>query len=217
MHINYEEVLNDEQIINMYNEIDIQNTTRMQHGYIHMKNVLEYIKKLTDLLKFNDSEKNKHYIAAILHDVGQVTGRENHGEKASIFAKEYLKNRLPDNQIEEIAEAIKYHSEKDNLEKYSFDTILLSVADKMDVSKARVTQEYKDKDILFNYIEYVDFKINENSFDLIFNTNKPITKEFFFSEEKYTKKFINILNEFARRLNKKLNIFLNDMLIYENM
>lgn len=214
MAINYEEVLNDVQIIDMYNKVDLQNNGRMQHGYTHMKNTLEYMKKLTEALNFNSDEKNKIFIAVILHDVGQVTGRENHGEKASIFAEGYLKNKLPNNQIAEIMEAIKYHSEVNELEKYSFETILLSLADKMDVSKARVDKKYMNQDFLYKHIENVDFTMNNANFDLIFNTDKSIKIEDFFNEEKYSKKIINIASEFAKRINRKLNIYLNNEVIF---
>ena len=139
----YETVKKDEDLIQILKEIDKQNNN-IYHGLTHSLNVIKNIEKICTLLKINENETNLLKVAALLHDVGHQTEKENHQIRSYDFAKEYLKNKLNKEDYEKILNAINKHHEKENIDELTLFEHILLFADKMDFSyKNSVKPDYK--------------------------------------------------------------------------
>lgn len=201
--MNYIDYLNNEKVIKAYKKIDEINDFPFNHGLKHVKNVCEIMNNICNILGIT-KEKEALLIASALHDVGQIYGRENHGLKSKQYIIKNFNEDLKKNEYyNDILEAIEKHSDPD-INNSLFCT-LLSFADKMDFTKKRLEDDYRDK---FNYC------ISEEIEDFEFiNTNEEfginiITKEDNDFENRYinsniikkTKENISVL---AQKLGKK--------------
>lgn len=204
------DILNDEEIINIYNEIDKVNDVPFNHGYKHVKNVYSIMEKICDVFKIAGLEKEALLISAALHDVGQVDGRENHAFKSMVFSKDYLlkfKDELGE-YYDIILTAIKNHGSKEEMMEYPLFVHLLRFADKMDFSHERLEDNYKEK---FGYfisedITNVDFKYDD-TFSLIITLNSDPLK--LVNETRFFPKVFNALEMLAKKLGVEHRIIIN--------
>ena len=151
-----EYMINDERIVGVYNAIDKVNITPANHGMKHILNVLDIADKFLSLYMFIEKGELIIKTALILHDIGQVDGRENHGYKSMIFAKNYLENFniFTTTELEMIYSAIETHDEcyDYSLLKNEF-SWLVNMIDKFDFAKNRLEKDYKER---FEYSVYED-------------------------------------------------------------
>ena len=155
-------MLNDEEIVSVYRKIDNHNKFPSNHGMKHIFGVIELSKRAILILQ----------TALILHDIGQVDGRENHGYKSMLFAKNYLpsKNIFDDSELSLIYSAIETHDEcfDYSLLQNNF-SWLVNMIDKLDFSKNRLENNYRER---FEYsvyedIERLNFSLESNIFKII--------------------------------------------------
>ena len=92
--MNWEDILNSESVISEYKKIDKQNKYPFNHGSQHIKNVCEIMGKLCKTLNVNNEETEALLIACVLHDIGQVDGRDNHGLKAKDYIIKNYEGKL---------------------------------------------------------------------------------------------------------------------------
>ena len=117
----------------------------LNHGLNHIINVTNIMDRLTDVIGIYDEEKNDLLIAAVLHDIGQVDGRQNHGLKGKVFTQNYLNGKISDARLEKIVSAIEFHSQKDNMDDLPLFTNLITFADKMDFTYKRLDDNWENK------------------------------------------------------------------------
>ena len=156
------DILNDKKIAAFYHEVDKQNKVPFSHGHKHVRNVYHIMEKLCDAFHISNMEREALLIAAALHDVGQVTGRDNHGFKSMEFSREYLlqyKDELGE-YYDLILLAIEHHSSKDDMQEYPLFVQMLRFADKMDFTSERLEDNYRDR---------FDYFISEDISDVNFS------------------------------------------------
>ena len=145
----YYDILNDDKIIEIYNQIEIKTNYVISHGLIHVKNVLKLCKNIAKEVKLSNQNKKLLYIACVLHDVGRFYDNNMHNLSSEKFAKEYLKNKLLPEEIDIVCNAIKYHSQEsadfENMDSVAYCLIL---ADKLDSSKTRLL-----KNLIYQAVE----------------------------------------------------------------
>ena len=150
-------ILTDENVISKYQAIDEVNPYPFSHGMKHIHNVLALADKIAAVFLLSEREVLILKTCEILHDLGQVDGRENHGEKAATFAKDYLTkfNEFSSEEIAEICSAIATHDEKDFSKLKGKISWLVHLIDKMDFSVDRLEENSEQK---FGYTAYQDIK-----------------------------------------------------------
>jgi HD-GYP domain-containing protein (c-di-GMP phosphodiesterase class II) len=200
--ISYKTILEDKEIVSQYQKVDDQNKYPFIHGLQHIKNVVEIMKKLAKALQIPDNDTQNLLIACVLHDIGQVDGRERHGKKGRKFARQYLDGKINENDLENILTAIEKHDQNVDLDKLSLFTNLVCFADKMDFAKNRFEENYREK---FDYIVYenvldVDFEFNTNNFILRIKTGGKINKNDLLNEKIFFHKVIAATHALADKL-----------------
>ena len=209
--MNYIDILNDERVIDNYNKIDEINPFPFNHGLKHVKNVCNIMDKLCDSLNIGGEEKEALLIASALHDIGQVDGREEHGRKAKVFLINNFENELKDNQFyDDILFAIENHDNMCVVSNPLF-TILVQFCDKMDFSKERLEDNYRER---FRYycwedVNSVEFIYNDTEFGINIITNNIPNFSELFSNERFSKKIVNAVEVLAEKLNRK-SVILNN-------
>lgn len=144
------------------------------HGYQHAMNVIDLsvtLAKLANLDYLIEDIK----IAALLHGVGNIYGKENHAENSYLLVKEYFQdNNIKLVNEDMILEAIRYHGGNNSTD--NLICKIITIADKLDVTASRVREVGKkvpgmrqiqniskididvvDNKIVFNFIHNVDF------------------------------------------------------------
>ena len=213
--INY--MLNDKEILSVYEDIDKHNKFPANHGMKHILGVVELSNKIMPLFNFSDRDVLILQASLILHDIGQVDGRENHGYKSMIFAKNYFpnKNIFSDEELNMIYSAIETHDECYDYSilqnKFSW---YVNLIDKLDFSKSRLEADYKKR---FDYsvyedIDRLDFILHENIFKIIIRkieNPKIITIKKLFERNLFTKSMLTF-KLFCEKFNLKPKVYLND-------
>jgi HD superfamily phosphodiesterase len=186
----YETIRNDEYIINIYNEIEKiqQQELWIDHSWYHINKVIstsEYIlNKLNCTKEIIDCGK----IAALLHDIGIVCGKEGHAEKSYEMVKKYFENKNIDEKNKNIIlEIIRNHggrNDADNLME-----LVLMFADKTNFDKDRMLSLGKtiEGQREMDNIEKVDIDLNDKALTVNFIINECFNKEEF---EKFLRQLI---------------------------
>ena len=203
--MNYIDFLNNDIVVDIYNKIDKVNPYPFNHGLKHAKNVCNVMDKLCNLLGITGEKKESLLIASALHDIGQVDGREQHGKKAKNFLiKNFEKELIKQEYYTDILTAIEMHDSNFDVDNSLF-TILVQFCDKMDFSKERLEDNYREK---FRYycwedVICVDFIIDDNRFGINIITENVDNFDELFSKENFSRKIVNAVEVLAKKLNKK--------------
>lgn len=210
-------ILQDKLILNKYKAIDKVNKYPFSHGMKHIKNVVALVDKIAPVFNLSDREVLILKVCEVLHDLGQVNGREHHGEKAAIFARDYLAkfNEFSPTEIDDICSAISTHDERDFSKLKNKFSWFVSLIDKMDFAFDRLEDDCEKK---FGYTAYqdikeVNFKLSNKTFVIqivLIKNPKVITEDViynykgrFFNLAYYTAKAFS--NHFGLNLKIKLN------------
>lgn len=202
----YVDILKDDLVITKYKEIDEENPFAFNHGLKHIINVCDYMNRLGNILGIDKERLNALLIACSLHDIGQADGRNNHGWKSRKFITEHYDNDLKDNKYyNDILDAVQYHDYDANLEEPIFWT-LVKVCDKLDCSKARLVDDYKDKYRYYCYEEIDDIKFiyDDEYFGIDIITGFTNGFETNFLNEVFSAKVFNCLDVLASKLDREL-------------
>lgn len=175
----YDKIANDPYIKKLYHDIEIyEDLTGGEgyHNYNHVTNVAKTIETILTKLGYDNNIIESAKIAAILHDLGCIEGKEGHPYRSSLISKEYFSsnNIILENE-DEILNAIINHS--NGFDSESIITSALIFADKIDIKFNRlakagynnigarqmqyvkdVTIDIVDKHLIVNFI--TDSKIN---------------------------------------------------------
>ena len=203
-HLSWIDILNDKRVIEAYNKIDIINPYPFNHGLRHVKNVCHNMGRLCDTLNIDWEEKEALLITCALHDVWQVDGVEEHGKKSKLFIINNFENELKNQKYYNyILSAIETHNTCDIND--SLFSILIYFCDKMDFSKDRMEDNYREKYRYYCYeeINSIEFIFNDEYFGIdIISNNVPNFDDMFFKEN-HPKKVIKAINVLAKKLNRK--------------
>ncbi len=81
--------------------------TCIYHNYVHAKRVYKSTKEIIEKSTLSSEEKEDILVAALLHDIGYIDGRDNHEEKSVTMAVDYLsKANFSQERIQRISQAI---------------------------------------------------------------------------------------------------------------
>ncbi len=213
--MNYIDILNNKKVIENYNKIDEINPYPFNHGLKHVKNVCKIMDKLCNILNIDSEEKEALLIASVLHDIGQVDGREEHGKKAKMFLIDNFEDDLKNQKYYgDILEAIEEHDNPCVVDNSLF-TLLVQFCDKMDFSKERLEDNYREKFRYYPYenIDRVDFIYDDNNFGInIITSNVDNFVELFFKEN-FPRKVLNAVEALAKKLNREPLVLNNGEII----
>jgi len=106
------------------------------HDMNHVNRVIDNCVKVSRLLGVNENDISAIKIAALLHDIGCLSGgKKDHAERSAQWAKKYLQNKnIPEPALIKITAAISEHS---NDAKSEYGKILL-FSDKIDICGERI-------------------------------------------------------------------------------
>ena len=134
----FNELKNDQYIVAIYDNVDKKDEQNLIaiHGWKHIDKVINTVEKILTELECKQDTIENGKIAALLHDIGCIEGKDNHALRSYKMSKVLLDNKeINDNDKKIILNAILKHSKpKEN------DTIVgktLALADKIDFVKNR--------------------------------------------------------------------------------
>ncbi len=202
------EIRNDPFIINIYNRIEEIQEGRdyADHGWRHINKVVDNIKQIIDV--YDCSLIESGIIAALLHDIGIVDGKGNHGEVSYLMATKYLQDKEIVNK-EVILDAIRYHGGgKDNFNLVGHALVL---ADKIDFDKNRILPLGMEDLFFLEILNINDVIIVAKKETIIIkflvnqNFNRKKMEGYYF-----VSKIFKAVKEFARYLKIDYQIQIND-------
>lgn len=214
--MNYIDFLNDPKVVEAYQKIDETNTEKFNHGMKHVKNVCNIMNDLCTLFNIEKEEKEALMIAAALHDIGIVEGRDNHAAKSRKYIEENFSDELQNNRYyNEILTAIESHS--DIREGDTFFTQLLQAADKFDFTKNRLEDNYREKYeyIFTEEIESINFIYDETYFgiDIVMNEIDNFAEKF--CNHHFFQKVIKLVSIIAKEQDRIPVIMKNGKIVKE--
>ncbi|MGL4336950.1 MAG: HD domain-containing protein [Turicibacter sp.] len=205
-------ILNDSVIINRYQaieEMEEQTGGWAYHNLTHVQNVATLTEQLlkdsnNDVLFIQEAK-----IAALLHDIGSLEGKEGHAKRSCEYVKNYLQqNQLSLNYESSVLDAIRDHShgfETDNIM-----TLALILADKLDITKRRLAPAGYEINGL-NEIQYIESihvsTINQTLY--IHFIAQPDFNQVAFENFYFAKKVFQAIISYSNKLNLTYAVTLN--------
>ena len=209
----YDFLISNADIFNIYKEIENKENEDggyAFHNYKHVQNVSKIAEKILTDLNFDENTIYKCKIACLLHDIGALQGKDGHAQRSY----EYSKKLFEDNNIvfegsEIVLNAIKNHSSYFE----SDDILVLSIilADKLDITKTRITQAGKKikGNRQYQHIEDITICIENKEMILNFITDGNIDiKEV--NEYYFTSKVFRAIEAFSKKMDLKYYIFMDN-------
>lgn len=138
----FQTLLNDPYIIDLYKKIEIYedlNGGWAHHNYNHVMNVATLVEKVLSNLGYDKTFIDEAKVAALLHDIGCIEGKENHELKSYEMAKYYLETRRINLSNKDLVlDAIKMH--RDCVDTDNLIALVLSFSDKLDIKHDRIAK-----------------------------------------------------------------------------
>lgn len=163
-----ESILNDKEvraIIDCVNDVIIVNNCGC-HGIGHVTRVMNYVEIILRGIGCDEHTIELGKIAAYLHDIGAVMGKNGHALRSSVFAYEYLTSLNMDEEDKNIiVEAIKNHSKGSE----SYIGSALTFADKIDMQKSRMMRYIEGNYFHDNIKHMTDVKLNVDNQNIYVN------------------------------------------------
>ncbi len=212
----FEKIYNDKLIREIYDKINKRENENenawAHHDFSHVKNVIKMTEQILLSLNYEDKtliEEAK--IAALLHDIGALEGKENHAERSYEFAKKYFEeNNINLENKELILNAIRNHSS-------GFDTdnivqLALILADKLDIKSTRATKSGLNIKGMrqIQYIKDIVINMDKTNISIKFVCDKNLDKTEL-EEYYFMRKVGNAIKSFANKLNLKYKVYLNEI------
>lgn len=178
--IKLKEIRHDSNITDMYDKIkrSCEESFWVDHGINHIEKVIHTVEYIMSNIECSDEMVECSKIAAFLHDIGCISGKDNHAENSYLISKEYLKDKdISAENKELILEAIRNHSDGGN----TLIGIVLAFADKFDHDKGRLEPTGREIEGLnqIQYIERIDIKLENKKIIVNFLASPLFDKEAF--------------------------------------
>ena len=209
--MNYKDILESTYFYKAYREIEeLKKEYPVNHGFIHIHNVLNNIKYIRKIFDLNDEELNLVLIAGALHDIGYLKGREDHAYNGAILASEYLKDKLPLKDVETIAKIIRNHGGKKESDYQDKLSLVLLLSDKLDFDKTRYKLDPRHSyNNVFLSIEKVKLKKQDKKLKLeITTSDKSLFNEMY--NISFFNKLKNVFNLLEKTTQVKTNIVVKE-------
>lgn len=138
----FEMIKSDQQLIDFYGAIsEFEDLEKgwAHHNWDHVNHVAHLVEVVLKALNYEEDFIEDVKIAALLHDVGAIKGKEGHALRSYEFAKAYLEEQninLKNRDL--VLEAIKIHS--DGFQSNSVMALTLILCDKLDIKHTRVAK-----------------------------------------------------------------------------
>lgn len=163
-----ETILKDEEvkaIINNVNNVIIVNNCGC-HGMGHITRVMNYVETILKGINCNEHTIELGKIAAYLHDIGAIMGKEKHAERSAEYVNNYLtKLNMNEEDKELIVNAIKNHSKGSETKIGA----ALTFADKIDMQKSRMMR-FKENNYFHDNIKHMlDIELNVDNENITVN------------------------------------------------
>ena len=209
----YDFLISKDDIFNIYKEIENKENEDggcAFHNYKHVQNVSKIAEKILTDLNFDENTIYNCKIACLLHDVGALLRKDGHAQRSYEYSKKLFKdNNIVFEGSEIVLDAIKNHSshfESDNI-------LVLSIilADKLDITKSRITQEGKKVkgNRQYQHIEDITIHIENKEMILNFITDGNIdireVNEYYF-----TSKVFKAIEAFSKKMDLKFYILMDN-------
>lgn len=126
-----------------------------EHGLRHSKIVASIASKILKTLSYDPIDVELAAVAGLLHDIGNMAGREQHHRLGALMAKEIMEEHgfpLPD--IGRVMSAIIMHEEDEGVIKPDPVAAALLIADKSDVHRSRVRTTSMLKEDIHDRVNY---------------------------------------------------------------
>lgn len=154
----YQQIMQTQFFNDTYSKIEeLKKDFPVNHGFIHIDHVIDNAEKISKAFNLTERQRELLLIAATLHDIGYLIGRDDHPKNGAILAKEFLigKYNLSNKEIDIVCQAIANHSAKNPDECRDIISLCMIFADKMDFISSR----YSDDTITFpNVIPFKKIK-----------------------------------------------------------
>lgn len=182
--IDYEILNNDQELNNLIDSINESQKDKLMacHGRYHTSFVISKTEKILKELGYDKRTIELGKIAALLHDIGVINGKEGHPKKSSEMCLKYLdKTNLSRNEKQTIIDAISDHSAGANITSHIGAVLLL--VDKISLDKKRVLELGKqDESYLLLSIDDVDINLVDNKIIITFYVNEKFSTNQFETE-----------------------------------
>lgn len=209
----YDFIYQDERIRDIYKRIDEREEGNVDawghHNFNHVSNVKDIVEEILRMLKFDDEFIEEAKIAAIMHDVGAVEGKENHANRSYIYTKNYFdENNIELKHKDQVLSAIKNHSE--GFDSDNMIQLALILADKLDIKYTRPTKRGLEipGNRQYGNIENINTDIRDNTLKIYFKSNDRLDKkeleDFYFM-----RKVANAIKAFSKKLDLEYKVYLN--------
>lgn len=209
----HEKIINNQEIIKLYQDIsEYEEMTGgwAHHDFNHVSNVAKMVEKILEQLQYDRQFIEEAKIAAILHDMGSLQGKENHANRSYELAQNYFERKAIKMKNEELVlEAIRIHS--DGFETDNIMALALILADKLDIKKTRLARAGYGVEGLneIQHIEEIQVTIDSEQLVITFVANEDMDllklESFYF----IPKVFKSIRN-FSKKLNLQPCVLLNN-------
>lgn len=201
--MNYIDIINSNYFKQTYSKIEeLKKDFPVNHGFIHINNVINNCKRLAKVFSLDNKQEELLLVAASLHDIGYLNGRDDHAYNGGLLVKDVLKSLNFNNEdIEIISKAIKNHGGKNEEDYNDVISMCLIIADKLDFINTRYDKNKLSEDYLKTFPNIIDTFIDYLNNEIILNIviNKNFSKETFTSSS-YHNKLNNFLTLLSNRL-----------------
>lgn len=209
----FDPISNDPYIIDLYKKIEVYedlNEGWAYHNYNHVKNVARLVEDTLKSLGYDETLIDEAKIAAILHDIGCIEGKENHAFRSCEMAEEYFENKnISLNNKSLILDAIKLHS--DGFDTENIIALVLIFADKLDIKHDRLAKAGFGINGMkeLQYINDIIIDINNDILTVKFIADSKINiqelESFYF-----IRKVFKAIESFAKAMKLDYKVTLND-------
>lgn len=167
----------------------------VNHGFVHVSHVLKNAKRLAKLFNLDKKDAQLLLIAASLHDIGYLDNRDNHPQSGAVLAKEYLKDKLPEEDLSKVCLMIASHGGKHKDDYQNLCCICMILADKLDFIASRYDKEkIYDRHKIYLTIKATEIVKCKNYYQLVIKTtNKSLFSNI--SEHHFFQKLQDVLNK----------------------
>lgn len=209
----FNQISKDSYILNIYDKISFledNQTFYCNHSQSHINNVVNTVESILTGLGYDEGLIEDAKIAATLHDIGCVEGKDNHAERSYKMAKKYLKdNKIKLNNQKMVLDAIRYHS--DSFDTDNIITLAIMFADKIDHTKSRLSKlGYTVSGV--RQISFID-KINVSTLNSCLSVQFIVTDDFNREEFEtfyFVPKIFKAISSFANKVNLKPLVLIGD-------
>ena len=209
----YDFLKSNNDILKIYKEIENRENKDggyAFHNYEHVQNVCKIVEKILTDLNFEENTIYKCKIACLLHDVGVLQGKEGHAQRSYEYSKKFFKdNNILFEDLEIVLNAIKNHNS--HFESNNIIVLSIILADKLDITKTRITQAgTKIKgNRQYQHIEKIIINIKNNEMIVNFITDGNIDIEEA-NEYYFTSKVFKAIESFSKKMDLRHYVLMDN-------